>query len=161
MPKATIQVDKQKLTDLINLLEKQETFTNRSALFQKVSEKYSAENGIQVSPSVIYLRVKQFSIPLKTEKSKFDPSRFREKLNNIAVGDDTITPKAKQTTSDLLEYADTKEKEKYLKVAKSTLRGSRKSCIRMMCLQCSNWQPKEIKNCPCVGCAIYLFRPYQ
>lgn len=30
--------------------------------------------------------------------------------------------------------------------------------IRYKCQQCSNWQYIEIKKCPCIDCALYLYR---
>jgi len=158
MPRPTVEVDKNKLDSIIKELESKNTYNTQSALYEAVSKAYGDE---KVTPSVVMLRIKQFGLEIKTQKAKISADVFRERINNAITGDDTIKPKAKQTTHQLLEYADSKEKEKYLKVAKSTLRGSRKACIKMMCLQCTNWQPTEIKYCPCTGCALWLFRPYQ
>jgi hypothetical protein len=30
--------------------------------------------------------------------------------------------------------------------------------IRKKCLQCSNYQPKEVELCPIIDCPLYLFR---
>ena len=30
--------------------------------------------------------------------------------------------------------------------------------IRAKCLDCSCWQPKEVKLCPLVQCSLYIFR---
>lgn len=30
--------------------------------------------------------------------------------------------------------------------------------IRQKCLECSSWQPSEVKTCPVVDCALYPFR---
>ena len=32
------------------------------------------------------------------------------------------------------------------------------SAIREKCLECSNWQPKEIRECPCGDCVLYPYR---
>ena len=32
------------------------------------------------------------------------------------------------------------------------------SAIREKCLECSNWQCKEVENCPAKDCALYPFR---
>lgn len=30
--------------------------------------------------------------------------------------------------------------------------------IRQKCLECSNWQPSEVRACPIKDCALYVFR---
>ncbi len=30
--------------------------------------------------------------------------------------------------------------------------------IRAKCLECSNYQPSEVKNCPILECPLYMFR---
>lgn len=160
--KKAIDVDKDKLMCVIEELEKNNKYTTRSALFNAASEKYTSDTGIKISPSVVYLRVKQFAIPIKTQKAVVDPAKFREKLANAAIkNDDSIVPKCKQTVSELLMYADEKEKAKWIKLAKSVLRGSRKAAIKFNCIQCANFQPKEVKLCPMNTCPFYLYRPYQ
>ena len=30
--------------------------------------------------------------------------------------------------------------------------------IRQKCLECSSWQPSEVRECPMTDCALYVFR---
>jgi hypothetical protein len=38
---------------------------------------------------------------------------------------------------------------------------TRQKAIRFKCLECSNADKKEIRECPIKDCALYPFRPYQ
>ena len=38
---------------------------------------------------------------------------------------------------------------------------SRRLAIKLKCLECSNYQQAEIRNCQCIDCALYIFRPYK
>ena len=40
-------------------------------------------------------------------------------------------------------------------------KGSRSEAVRLNCLECSGWAIDEVRNCPCIHCAMYFFRPYQ
>jgi hypothetical protein len=160
--KKSIPIDEQVLRTIISDLEDKEKFDNQSALFKRVAQEYTAKTGISVTHGVIYLRIKQFKIELKTKKSKLDPTKFRERINNaIQSNDDSIKPTAKQTVGQLLLYADAKEKLKYEKLAKSVLRGSRKAAIKLNCLACANFQSAEVRECQVNTCPMYLYRPYQ
>ena len=38
---------------------------------------------------------------------------------------------------------------------------SLRAAVNSKCLDCSNWQRIEIKECPIVTCPLHLYRPYQ
>lgn len=43
---------------------------------------------------------------------------------------------------------------------KAMLGASLRACVKAKCLDCSNWQKDEIKDCQCPACALYEVRPY-
>ena len=44
------------------------------------------------------------------------------------------------------------------KDGKKTKKLTAMSALREKCLQCSNWQSKEVQLCPIEDCALYPFR---
>lgn len=38
---------------------------------------------------------------------------------------------------------------------------SRGAAIRAKCLECSNWDRKEVRNCLIPGCPLWQYRPYR
>lgn len=161
MAKKGIEVDKSKLTEIINTLEASEKFDNLSKLYKKVAKEYGDKYGVQISHSLVYLRVKQFGIETQTKKAVFDPSQFKERLNKTPNSGDCIAPRLKQTVNELLDDATAEERQKYTKLAKSVIRGSRKAAIKLNCIKCSGYQTKEVKLCEINTCPFWAFRPYQ
>ena len=51
--------------------------------------------------------------------------------------------------------------EQYQKLVEKVEKGSRNAAIKLRCLDCSNWQKKEITLCTVKECGLYPFRPYQ
>jgi len=41
------------------------------------------------------------------------------------------------------------------------IRKSRVTAIKAYCLDCSAGQKREIKNCPCTMCPLYIYRGYS
>ena len=74
-----------------------------------------------------------------------------------------------QEWKDFLEKSEKKVRD-YLKVLAPSYRkihwdaihGTNKTrAIKAKCLDCTCWQPEEIKNCPAINCPLYKHRPYQ
>ena len=40
-------------------------------------------------------------------------------------------------------------------------RGSLKAAVKLKCLDCSNWQPQEVRLCTMTDCPLHGVRPYQ
>ncbi|MHB9071853.1 MAG: hypothetical protein ACYC54_15945 [Sedimentisphaerales bacterium] len=36
---------------------------------------------------------------------------------------------------------------------------NRAAAVKAFCLECMGWQRTEIKNCDCVACPLYSYRP--
>lgn len=50
---------------------------------------------------------------------------------------------------------------KYKSLVDRAREGSLTAAIKLKCLDCSCWQPDEIRHCPCVECSLFPLRPYQ
>src|SRR6185436_20727065 len=136
MPKPSIVVDKSKLEQIIKDLESKQKFEGHAALFKAVSEEYNKVANPQITPSIVYLRVKSFNIPIKTTKSKVGRGAGKEDKINVT--------NSKQTVAGLLVYAEGEEKTKFAKLAGQVIKGSRKAAIKLNCLQCAAYSKNEI-----------------
>ncbi len=48
---------------------------------------------------------------------------------------------------------------RYVPMYDRAMRGnSRKSAVRLNCLECSGWRPSEVRRCGISACAFYLYR---
>jgi hypothetical protein len=160
MSRRTIEIDQKKLTEILNRLESEQTFTNRSALFEEAAKEY----GEPSTSAIVYLRVKQWNIELKTVKAK--PGEHlkggnAEALKAFREDGDQKPKKIKGDSTPFIKYFTTEEKGKLLKLAKSVKRGSLKAAIKLKCLDCCNFDRKEVKYCACPECPLWLVRPFQ
>lgn len=51
-------------------------------------------------------------------------------------------------------------RNRYVSLIKTKTRNNRSKAkaLRLKCLECSNYQPSEVKECTCPDCALYPFR---
>jgi hypothetical protein len=64
-----------------------------------------------------------------------------------------------QTEREALESLD--RKRMALPIIDQAEKGSLPAAIKLMCLDCTCWQRKEIRDCEIVRCPMYPHRPYQ
>jgi len=153
-----IEIDRQILESIINDLESKNNYSSRMALYDEVANQYFLLKQTKISGGLVSLRVSQWGLKLKTDKAKAEP--WKHKSTPIVESDNEIILN-KQLTTDLLMYADEKEKKKFLPLAKKVLRGSRNAAIHMTCMSCANWQKEEVKFCEVKSCPLWSFRKYQ
>ncbi len=150
-------IDREELENQLNLLEEGQQFTNRSALYKAVCETPwgIAQN---LSPPLIYLRVKEFQIPLRTplgrrgggtmEAARAQRSAGLSKKDKLAVFARTFQ----------ILRAKMPHHENIIQKAEE---GSTKALIKLKCLDCCCDQREEIRNCLVVSCPLFPVRPYQ
>jgi hypothetical protein len=51
--------------------------------------------------------------------------------------------------------------ERFLPLVAQAEKGSLRAAIKLKCLDCSNYQPSEIKECVITVCSLFPHRPYQ
>ena len=80
----------------------------------------------------------------------------RQRRRNPTVNDPT-------TVNKITAYLDSSVPLKHKLATERTLRGqaNKTLALKIQCLQCTNYQPKEIELCAAVRCALHPYRPYQ
>jgi ribosomal protein L44E len=163
MGRRTILVDKIKLQNIINKLEDEQEFATRGQLCETVAKKYTTQEGIHITSSVVYLRIKEFGIEIKTQPGK----RGRGGLPNRISGNETkrIPRKEKFKTNPTIQIALAKinkaTPERFRPMAERIRKGSMKAALQLKCLDCSDYSTTEVKRCGCNDCPLWVFRPYQ
>lgn len=167
-----IEVDKVQLQKAVEKAEREETFPNRSALYDKVSTIYnSVVVWAPITPSVVYLRIQEFKIPVNTVMGKRGASAGTGLAKARAEG------KVKQRTKREDKFKNDKKIAQGIQILKNDIRkedgnrydgllskfekGSMKAAIALKCLDCCCYQPVEIKECTDNSCSLWAFRPYK
>jgi hypothetical protein len=159
MSKKPLDIDRQVMTDIINKLELAKTYTNRNALFEDASSEYHSARGLKVSPAVIYLRVKEWALVLKTAVGKrgrapgSGPVPQGERHKKLK-GNKSLIALRKEWESD-------PDAKPFMGLISKIANGSLKSAIKANCIACANFQREEVKNCLVVSCPLHAIRPYQ
>lgn len=175
MARVAVVVDREKLVASIHTVEKNGPMNTRSELYEKVAKEYNLSVGnskLEITPSIVMLRIDQFKLTVKTpvgqrgrktgdkmtdeHKAKLAEGR----KNRVPGGRKTKfqnNPEIKQALQDLQKSVP----ETFLPIVDRIVNGSVTSAVKLMCLQCSNFQRVEVKECQMTDCALYAFRPYQ
>ena len=159
MSRKSIDIDKAALTDILNKLEAAKQYTNRLALFQDASNEYQSARSLKISPALIYLRVKEWSLDLKTPVGK----RGRQPGSG-PVPQGERHKKLKNNTSlkaMRAEWSADKDAKPFMKLIDKIANGSLKSAIKACCISCANFQREEVKFCQVTSCPLHAVRPYQ
>jgi hypothetical protein len=170
MARRTIEVDRVKLEAAIAQVEAAQEFTNRSALYMAVTPVYNRMSPPEeITVAVCTLRVTQWGLTCKTPFGKkgrtaMTPEQKAAMAAGRAGGRKSRAEKfadqqdiqagfaeIKRTTPDRFEGI----------VHKLTVLGSMRAGVALKCLECSNFQTAEVRNCVIPSCGLYAFRPYK
>jgi hypothetical protein len=161
MGRPSIQVDKDLLKQIIDKCESEKSYTNRTELFTDVALKYSNETKIEISPSVVYLRVNEYKFVVRTPKGKKGHTNI-PRGERVKRGDKFAADTSAQKTFELLRQEMVRENAtRFLPVLKKAMKGSRKAIDKLMCLTCANYETNEIKHCQCIMCPLHPVRAYK
>lgn len=160
MGRSKLVVDKNELEAVINKLESENTFTNPSELYIKVSETDWAKcvvNSLGVkkgfNPSSVYQRVKELGIQIKTLKGKrgrvkgFGPNVTRTSRGEKISGNPEIN-KALTILSKSVPQTDNFR----ARIAKIRA-GSMKAAVMLNCQECYNFAGGH-QSCDVCTCAL-------
>jgi hypothetical protein len=162
MGRTLIRVDKQKLTDIIGSVEFTQQFSNRGDLIKEVSRKYCMQEGVtNVTPSVVYLRIKEWNIDLKTPRNKRGRKGGNPSIGTIPRVSRGIKFQSDDKVRISLTILNNITPERFKKVADRVKKGSMKAAIQLKCLDCCDYQTVEVRNCTCNECSLWAFRPYS
>jgi hypothetical protein len=165
MSRKSLEIDKSLVEKIATDLEAKGPLPNRSKLYEAIVVELVKNHGYKpFSATVIYQRNKEWKIEFKTPVGVRGQhlaggnieaiKKWREsggESNQRKVGDST----------QLIKHWTKEEKGKYLKLAKSIKRGSLKAAVKLKCLECANYDKKEIADCLCKDCPLFPVRPFQ
>ena len=154
-----IYVNKVQLMAQLIHLENNNTFRNRSELYDAMAETDWAKNdhAKPLTSSIISLRLEEYGINPLTPKGKrgrsFGPMT-EERKQAMQAGRKNRKPKS-------LPELRIVTPEARLGLVEKIENGSKVASIRLMCLQCTDYHVTEIKHCPVVSCPLHSMRPYK
>lgn len=175
MARVAVVVNREKLVASIRTVEKNGPMNTRSELYEKVAKEYNsnvASSNLEITSSVVMLRINEFKLtvltPVGQRGRKAGVKMTDEQKAALAAGRKNRVPggrkakfqknpEIKQALIDLQKSVP----ETFLPLVERIVNGSVTSAVRLMCLQCSNFQRVEVKECQMTNCALYAFRPYQ
>lgn len=158
--KTSKNIDREIFTSIINDLEETEQFSNRSVLFQEVATAYETITGDKISPALVYLRINEWQINLKTpkgQKGRAPGQKLSDEHKNALIAG---RKKEKSYNANYDEMFK-RTPERYHRLIELTKTGNRRAAIKLNCLNCTAFSVKEVRNCSSDACPFYGIRPFQ
>ena len=145
-----LAVPEAQLRSIINQLEQERSFLNRNELFQAVADSEWGQK-LGISPSVIYLRIAEFNIELKTPKGKKGNPNLKGITGPREIRQSRKIPlKAIKALRSLMPD--------HPKLINKVASGSLTAAIKAMCLMCCCYEAKEVRLCTELGCPLWGHR---
>lgn len=161
MARTKLEISKADFQKVVTDLEASQTFENPSVLWKAVE---ASDWGKNLKPraltaAVAYVRAKELGIVYKTPAGKrgIQGGPIGGGVPRVRV------PRAKKMKAFADTFASLRKStpKRYLPLVDKAEKGSKNACIKLKCLECSNWQSTEVKHCVITGCPMYPIRPFQ
>ncbi len=161
MARTKLEINKGEFQKVVTDLEAAQTFENPSALWKAVEQSDWGKN-MQPRPltaAVAYQRAKELGIVYKTQPGK--------RGNPGGLGGGGVPRNRTPRSAKMKAFAETFKRlkletpKRFLPIVQKAQKGSAKACIKLKCLECSNWDSKEVKLCNITNCPLYPIRPFQ
>ncbi len=163
MARTKLEINKDEFQKVVTDLEAAQTFENPSVLWKAVEATEWAK-GLKpraLTAAVAYVRAKELGIVIKTLPGKRGnpgggglvggaPRVRVPRSTKMKAFGETFAKMRKETPERFRPLVDKAEKT-----------GSMKACIKLKCLECSAWQPSEVRQCVIIDCPLYPIRPFQ
>jgi hypothetical protein len=153
-----IDVNSTQLQDQIRELERAQPdgkFPNRSALWSalEATEWAKSRNPRPLTGQVARVLAQHSGLTIATPVGQ----RGRQ------AGAPPIQGERKRRVISLDIVTDIKKRvpKEFHKVVDKAVGGSLKAVIKGVCLDCTNYQPAEVRNCELRGCIVWPFRPFK
>jgi hypothetical protein len=168
--KTSLKVNKEQLQKIVTELESKTTFRNHTELWKAVCETEWAKNlkPKPLTPSVAYLRAKEFKIAIITKPGRIRHSQDDSILNykhdaDLAVLD---IPEGKSLdkaafSKFLIRSVPQTHYRRYKKLVEKVSKGFKAPAIKLKCITCSDFNVGEVKHCQVFECPLYMVRPFQ
>jgi len=149
-----LDINAKELQAEIDKVEATQTFTNRNSLHDAVAATDWAFNYVPkpISSSVVRERIKEFGLVCKTPVGK------RGAKPGVVIPRGEKKAISKKDNKDLIDGA---PKEFHAMIQKIIDSNSRIGRIKLKCLECTNWDRKEVKLCNITSCPLHPIRPYK
>lgn len=162
MGRKTVTVNRALLESCIERAENTNVFAKLSSLWEAVASLYNeTELNEQITPSVVYLRVTQWNITVKTRPARNRVKLTEEQKAAMQQGKRRAKKKPDSNKNELIRQMSHKDRSRFERLIDRAAAGNKPAAVKLMCLQCSNYNTNEIKHCHISGCALYQVRPYQ
>lgn len=159
MARTKLEIKKDELQKVVNDLENAQTFVNPSALWQAVEASDWAKNlkPRPLTAAVAYVRAKELGVVIKTPPGKRGAGGLASGAPRVRI------PRSKKMKAfkETFERLRKETPKRYLPLVDKAEKGSAKACIKLKCLECSNWQSVEVKCCEIKNCPLFPIRPFQ
>jgi hypothetical protein len=161
-----LEIDRDEFQRIVTDLESKQTFPNPTALWQAVEKTdwAKAQSPRPLTASVANTRAKELGIQCRTKPSKRGIGELTEEQRAaMQAARKNRKPRAEKMRA----FASTFEQlrktvpERFLPLVDRAEKGSLRASIKLNCLECSAYQPGEIKLCVITSCAMFPHRPYQ
>ncbi len=152
-----IEIDKSEFQACVSELESQKTFSNRTELWAAVENSAWAKTRIPrpLTAQVALLKAEEFELEIKTVKGKKGKSK--------GCGPVSSGGRKKKVFSieNIRKGIPLEERSSLEKTLNRAANGSLKARVKLMCMDCTNWQKKEVAICENNQCPLHDVRPYK
>lgn len=152
-----IEIDKAEFQQVVSKLEQERAYPTRAALWADVEQTEWAKTRVPrpLTSQVALLKAEELGLEIKTEKGK----RGRSKgCGPVSSGGKKKKVFSIQEVKNGIPVEEQKLLEKTLNRAAN---GSLKARVKLMCMDCTGWQKKEIAECEIKKCPLFDVRPYK
>lgn len=161
MARTKLEINKVEFQKVVTDLEASQNFENPSTLWKAVE---ASDWGKTLQPrpmtaAVAYVRAKELGIIYKTQ-----PGKRGIQSGPIGGGVPRVrVPRSKKMKAFAETFAKLRKStpKRYLPLVDKAEKGSAKACLKLKCLECSNWQSSEVKQCVIIDCPLFPIRPFQ
>ena len=161
-----LEIDRDEFQRIATDLESRETFPHPSAFWEAVenTDWAKAYQPRPLTASVAYSRAKELGIQYKTRPSKRGLGILTEEQKAaMQAARKNRKPRSEKMKAFSRTFEELRKQvpERFLPLVDQEEKGSLRAAIKLTCLDCSAYQPTEIKQCPIIVCAFFPQRPYQ
>ena len=171
MGRAPLVISKDELEAKLHELESSNQFGNRNELYAALAKTEWAKTRVNttgrvipLNPAVIYTRVRDFNIQLKTPVGKRGlpkgTKRMTRKEKTEKNSNDPRLIGIKQRIVFSAANHRKSLKEPVTKLVDKALGGSKAAAIKLKCLECCCWVASEARNCKTFECPLFLVSPF-
>ena len=161
-----LEIDREEFQRIVHELESKQTFPNPSALWKAVQQTdwAKAQQPRPVTASVAYQRAQELGIQYKTKPAKRGISGLSEEQKAaMQAARKNRKPRSEKMKAFASNFEEMRKlvPERFWPVVNHAEKGSLRAATKLKCLDCSAYQPVDIKQCPITACGLFPYRPYQ